>query len=91
MAVTPGKIDIDALRAQHAIVETAALEAGRDPKSIDVLVRVNVAKGAAPPAVVDDIRRVACAVGFGHFFIQQMYTDDTVTRHRLGPHAPRSC
>jgi MMPL family len=78
MAVTPGKIDIDALRAQQAIVETAALEAGRDPKSIDVLVRVNVAKGAAPQAVVDDTRRVAGTVGFGHFFIEQMYTDDTV-------------
>jgi hypothetical protein len=78
MAVTPGKIDIDALRAQQAIVETAALEAGRDPKSIDVLVRVNVAKGDAPRAVVDDIRRVAGAVGFGYFFIEQMYADDTV-------------
>jgi uncharacterized membrane protein YdfJ with MMPL/SSD domain len=78
MAVTPGKIDIDALRAQQAIVETAALEAGRDPKSIDVLVRVNVAKGAAPQAVVDDTRRVAGTVGFGHFFIEQMYTDETV-------------
>jgi hypothetical protein len=51
---------------------------GRDPKSIDVLVRVNVARSAAPRAVVDDIRRVAGAVGFGHFFIEQMYTDDTV-------------
>ena len=78
VAVTPGKIDIDALRAQQAIVETAALEAGRDPKSIDVLVRANVAKGAAPQAVVDDTRRVAGTVGFGHFFIEQMYTDDTV-------------
>jgi hypothetical protein len=78
MAVTPGKIDIDALRAQQAIVETAALEAGRDPKSTDVLVRVNVARGAAPQAVIDDIMRVAGTVGFGHFFIEQMYTDDTV-------------
>jgi MMPL family len=78
MAVAPGKIDIDALRAQQAIVETAALEAGRDPKSIDVLVRVNVATGAAPRAVVDDIRRVVGAAGFGHFFIAQMCTDDTV-------------
>jgi len=78
MAVTPGKIDIDALCARQAIVETAALEAGRDPKSIDVLVRINVAKGAALRPVVDDIRRVAGAVGFGHFFIEQMCTDDTV-------------
>lgn len=78
MAVTPGKIDIEALRARQAIVETAALEAGRDPKSIDVLVRLNVDKGAAPRAVVDDIGRVAGAVGFGHFFIEQMCTDDTV-------------
>jgi hypothetical protein len=78
MAVTPGKIDIDALRAQQAIVEPVALEAERDPKSIDVLVRVNVARGAASRAVVDDIRRVADAVGFGHFFIGQMCADDTV-------------
>jgi hypothetical protein len=64
--------------AQQAIVETAAVEAGRDPKSIDVLVRVNVAKGDAPRAVVDDTRRLAGAVGFGYFLIEQMYADDTV-------------
>jgi hypothetical protein len=54
------------------------VEARRDPKSIDVLVRVNLAKGDAPRAVVDDIRRLAGAVGFGYFFIEQMYADDTV-------------
>jgi alkanesulfonate monooxygenase SsuD/methylene tetrahydromethanopterin reductase-like flavin-dependent oxidoreductase (luciferase family) len=74
----PGQIDIDALRAQHALVEEAALEAGRDPKTIDALVRVNVARGDAPQAVIDDIKRVADALGFEHFFIEQMYADDTV-------------
>jgi hypothetical protein len=54
------------------------VEARRDPKSIDVLVRVNLAEGDAPRAVVDDIRRLAGAVGFGYFFIEQMYADDTV-------------
>ncbi len=43
-----------------------------------MLVRVNLAKGHAPRAVVDDIRRLAGAVGFGYFFIEQMYADDTV-------------
>jgi len=74
----PGQIDIDALRAQHALVEEAALEAGRDPKTIDALVRVNVARGDTPQAVIDDIKRVADALGFEHFFIEQMYADDTV-------------
>jgi hypothetical protein len=54
------------------------VEARRDPKSIDVLVRVNLAQGDAPRAVVDDIRRLAGAGGFGYFFIEQMYADDTV-------------
>jgi len=76
--LTPGQIDIDALRAQHALVEEAALEAGRDPKTIDALVRVNVARGDATQAVIDDIKRVADALGFEHFFIEQMYADDTV-------------
>jgi probable F420-dependent oxidoreductase len=74
----PGQIDIDALRAQQALVGEAALEAGRDPKTIDALVRVNVARGDAPQAVIDDIKRVADALGFEHFFIEQMYADDTV-------------
>jgi probable F420-dependent oxidoreductase len=74
----PGQIDMDALRAQHALVGEAALEAGRDPKTIDALVRVNVARGDAPQAVIDDINRVADAFGFEHFFIEQMYADDTV-------------
>ena len=78
MAVTPERSTSTRSAPGQAIVETAALEAGRDPKSIDVLVRLNVDKGAAPRAVVDDIGRVAGAVGFGHFFIEQMCTDDTV-------------
>jgi len=74
----PGQIDIGALRAQRAIIDESALEAGRDPKAIDAVVRVNVARGDAPQAVVEDIKRTADALGFEHFFIEQMYTDDTV-------------
>ena len=59
-------------------MEQAALEAGRDPNALDALVRVNVAKGDAPQAVADDIRRVADAIGSEHFLIEQIYTDDTV-------------
>lgn len=74
----PGQVDIGALRTQQALVEKAAVEAGRDPKAIDALVRVNVAKTDAPQAVADDIKRVADAVGIQHFFIDQMYITDTV-------------
>jgi probable F420-dependent oxidoreductase len=76
--IVPGQIDIDALRAQQALIEKAALEAGRDPDTIDALVRVDAARGDAPRVVADDIERVADALGFEHFFIEQMYTDDTV-------------
>jgi hypothetical protein len=54
------------------------LFAAVDPKMIGALVRVNVARGDAPQAVIDDIKRVADALGFEHFFIEQMYADDTV-------------
>jgi probable F420-dependent oxidoreductase len=74
----PGQVDLDGLRAQQTIVEKAAAEAGRDPKAIDAIVRVNVARGDAPQVVVDDIKRVFETLGFTHFFIEQMYTDDTV-------------
>jgi probable F420-dependent oxidoreductase len=74
----PGRPDLDGLRGQRAIVEKAAIEAGRDPKTIDAIVRVNLAKGDAPQAVVDDIKRVADELGFEHFFIEQMYVDGTV-------------
>jgi alkanesulfonate monooxygenase SsuD/methylene tetrahydromethanopterin reductase-like flavin-dependent oxidoreductase (luciferase family) len=76
--LTPGHADIDALVAQQAVVEEAALEAGRDPKAIDAIVRVNVAKGDTRQAVADDIKRVADALGCEHFFVEQMYTVDTV-------------
>jgi probable F420-dependent oxidoreductase len=76
--ISPGQLDIDALRTQQSLVDNAAHEAGRDPKSIDTLVRVNVAKGDAPQAVVDDIERVADTLGYEHFFIEQMNTDHTV-------------
>jgi probable F420-dependent oxidoreductase len=74
----PGQVDLDGLRAQQTIVKKAAAEAGRDPKAIDAIVRVNVARGDAPQVVVDDIKRVSETLGFTHFFIEQMYTDDTV-------------
>jgi len=74
----PGRPDLDGLRGQRTIVEKAAVEAGRDPKTIDAIVRVNLAKGDAPQTVVDDIKRVADELGFEHFFIEQMYVDDTV-------------
>jgi probable F420-dependent oxidoreductase len=74
----PGQVDIDTLRAQQTIVHKAAEEAGRDPDEIGALIRVNVAKGDAPRAVVEEMRRVADALGCEHFFIEQMYTDETV-------------
>jgi probable F420-dependent oxidoreductase len=74
----PGQPDIDGLRGQREIVENAAVEAGRDPKAIEAIVRVNPAKGDAPQTIVDDIKRVADELGFEHFFVEQMYTDDTV-------------
>jgi probable F420-dependent oxidoreductase len=91
----PGHVDLDGLRGQRAIVEKAAADAGRDPKTIDAIVRVNVAEGDAPQAVVDDIKRVADELGFEHFYIEQMYTDATVDQaiasakaylDRLGEH-----
>jgi probable F420-dependent oxidoreductase len=76
--IMPGQIDLEALQAQQALVDKAALETGRDPKTISALVRVNVARGDLPRAVADDISRLADTLGFEHFFIDQMYTDDTV-------------
>lgn len=76
--VFQGQVDtgIDTLRAQRAIVEQAAFEAGRDPKAIDAVVRIQVFNSDAPRAVVDDARRIADALGYEHFLMT--YTADTI-------------
>ena len=76
--VFQGQVDtgIETLRAQRAIVEKAALEAGRDPKAIDAVVRIQVFNDDAPQAVVDDARRIADALGYEHFLMT--YTAGTI-------------
>ncbi|MEC3917333.1 TIGR03619 family F420-dependent LLM class oxidoreductase [Nocardia sp. CDC160] len=62
----------------RAAVDQAAVEAGRDPKAIDTVVRVNVAAGTDLAVVADTIESVAADTGFDDFFIDLLYLADNV-------------
>ncbi|MVU82682.1 TIGR03619 family F420-dependent LLM class oxidoreductase [Nocardia sp. ET3-3] len=60
------------------LIDQAAVEAGRDPKAIDTVVRVNVAAGTDPALVADTIEAVAADTGFDDFFIDLLYVADSL-------------
>ncbi|MCV7279067.1 TIGR03619 family F420-dependent LLM class oxidoreductase [Mycolicibacterium flavescens] len=79
VAVVPGFVMPDVLRAQRDVIDAAARAAGRDPAQIDTVVRINVGEGSSPDDVAEAIRALAGA-GFSDVFVDLMYvaedTDD---------------
>ncbi|GAB2538275.1 TIGR03619 family F420-dependent LLM class oxidoreductase [Nocardia heshunensis] len=62
----------------RAIIDEAAVEAGRDPQAIDTVLRVNVAAGTDLELIATTIETVAADTGFDDFFIDLLYVTDTV-------------
>ncbi|MEC3956265.1 TIGR03619 family F420-dependent LLM class oxidoreductase [Nocardia sp. CDC153] len=62
----------------RAVVDQAAVEAGRDPQAIDTILRVNVAAGTELALVADTIESVVADTGFDDVFIDLLYLADTV-------------
>ncbi|MFI6865618.1 TIGR03619 family F420-dependent LLM class oxidoreductase [Nocardia sp. NPDC050406] len=66
------------LLKMRAVVDRAAEQAGRDPGTIDTVVRVNVAAGTEPELIAKAIEQVAGETGFDDFFVDMMYIADSV-------------
>lgn len=66
----------------RAVIDQAAETAGRDPRDIDTIVRVNVAAGTDAELVASTIESVAAETGFEHFFVDLMYVAESVEELR---------
>ncbi|WP_459959504.1 TIGR03619 family F420-dependent LLM class oxidoreductase [Nocardia sp. IFM 10818] len=61
----------------RAVIDRAAEAAGRDPRAISTILRVNVAAGTDMGLVADTIEQVAADTGFDDYFIDPMYVADS--------------
>lgn len=62
----------------RAIIDQAAVAAGRDPGTIHTILRVNVAAGSSVAQVADTIEQVVAETGFDDVFVDLMYLTDSV-------------
>jgi alkanesulfonate monooxygenase SsuD/methylene tetrahydromethanopterin reductase-like flavin-dependent oxidoreductase (luciferase family) len=72
----PLRVDIDAMRAQRAVIDGFAREAGRNPADIETILRVNILEGIGPGQVVDSIKSIAERTGIDHFMFESMSLPD---------------
>jgi probable F420-dependent oxidoreductase len=77
MCIVPTFVSVEMLRAQRAVIDEAAREAGRDPAAIDTILRVNVDRGVPAAQTADAVKSIAEQTGFDHFLIELTYLADT--------------
>ncbi|SDP41827.1 TIGR03619 family F420-dependent LLM class oxidoreductase [Actinacidiphila guanduensis] len=73
LCVVPSWLDIDGLVGQRALVDQSAREAGRDPSSIDTVLRVNVDTGTSNETVAEALKAVHEHSGIDHFMVDTLY------------------
>ncbi|SFF44918.1 probable F420-dependent oxidoreductase, Rv2161c family [Actinacidiphila alni] len=78
LCVVPSFVDVDGLVAQRDAVAEAARKAGRDPETIDSVLRVNIDAGTSTEEVVSAIRTMGERVGIEHVMVDTMYSDESV-------------
>jgi probable F420-dependent oxidoreductase len=74
----PGFMNTDLMVTQRNVVDEAAKQAGRDPASIETVMRVNVMEGQSAQQVADAVKTMHEATGFTHFAIETMFSAETV-------------
>jgi probable F420-dependent oxidoreductase len=80
----PGRFDPAALAKGLATVRAMAAEAGRDPKAVGAVLRVNAPRGTTTEAVADTVLTARDTAGVEEAFVDLMYlTDDTAAASGL--------
>jgi probable F420-dependent oxidoreductase len=74
LCTVPSWLDVDGLVGQRAAVDQLAREAGRDPSSIDAILRINADPDTPAQKVADAIRTVGERTGIDHVMVDSMYT-----------------
>ncbi|AYF75730.1 TIGR03619 family F420-dependent LLM class oxidoreductase [Nocardia yunnanensis] len=62
----------------RAVIDEAAVAAGRDPQAIDTVLRVNIAAGTDLELVADTVHSVVADTGFDDVFLDLLYVTDSV-------------
>lgn len=78
LCVVPSYVDIDGLVAHRALLDRLAKEAGRDPATIDTILRVNTDTGTPAAEVADAIKKIHEHTGIDHFMVDSTYSVTTV-------------
>jgi probable F420-dependent oxidoreductase len=63
--------------ALRGVIARAAEEAGRDPKSIDTIVRLGAAAGNTPELIAETVRRLTEETGVDEVFVDLTYVADS--------------
>lgn len=69
---------IDGFVAQRSLLDRLARQAGRDPETIDTVLRVNIDAGTTTTQVADTIKLVHERTGIDHFMVDSMYDVETI-------------
>ncbi|MET9218849.1 TIGR03619 family F420-dependent LLM class oxidoreductase [Streptomyces sp. NPDC003300] len=75
VCVVPGFVDFDGIVRQRGRVDEAARTAGRDPRVIDAVLRVNIEAGTSTEQVVTVIKAAGERTGIDHVMVDTMYSD----------------
>ncbi|NMO57406.1 TIGR03619 family F420-dependent LLM class oxidoreductase [Actinoplanes sp. TBRC 11911] len=78
LSMLPGFMNTELIMSQRQVVDEAARVAGRDPASIETVMRVNVMPGVAVPQVADAVKTMHAETGIEHFAIETMFWADKV-------------
>ncbi|GAA4577198.1 TIGR03619 family F420-dependent LLM class oxidoreductase [Planotetraspora kaengkrachanensis] len=78
LCMVPYFVNIDMMREQRGVVDRFARDAGRDPASIDTIMRVNIMQGVSAQQTADVIKTVAEATGIDHFLVDSSFVASNV-------------
>lgn len=78
LCTVPSWLDVDDLVRQQKLLGQLMREAGRDPSSIDSVLRVNIDPGTSSDEVAKAIRTVQERTGIEHFLVDTLYSEENV-------------
>jgi probable F420-dependent oxidoreductase len=78
LSILPVFMNTELMVMQRKAVDEAAREAGRDPASIETVLRINVMPGVTAQQIADTIKSVAAETGFEHFLVETAFCADGV-------------
>jgi probable F420-dependent oxidoreductase len=78
LCMVPYFVNIDMMTTQRRVIDQFARDAGRDPASIDTIMRINIMQGVSAQQTADVIKTVAEATGIDHFLVDSSFVAFTV-------------